>query len=439
MVGYGNLGGTCVNVGCVPSKYLIDAAAEIYAPGHPRYPGITPFKRQFSFEALMNSLREAVKGERSTKYEEVIRNYDNVELVRGVAAFAGNDRVVVHSSAGARVQELKGYNFIIATGSSANIPNVTGLKEAGYLTSDTVWGIEELPQRLVVIGGGAVAVELGQAFSRLGSEVVILQRHASLLPRAEPELAGGVIKALESEGLRVELNATVTSVEKTSSGKRVKFLGSLGSKEVEADEILVATGRSPNVSELNLGSAGVVYSPRGVRVEPTMMTTNHGIYAAGDVVDQKFMLETLAAKEGTVAADNIYDHAMKKVDLNEVPWSVFSDPQLASVGYKESEYPAKSISRSLPLELVPRARITRKTDGMFKLVTDSETGKIVGVHALAPNATELIIEGVYAIRYGLTVNDLIESSHIFPTISEGVKLTGQSFVRDIRKMSCCME
>ncbi len=211
-----------------------------------------------------------------------------------------------------------------------------------------------------------------------------------------------------------------------------------GNEKLEVEEILVATGRSPNVSGLNLEVAGVNYTKKGIQVDRTLKTSNPRIYAAGDVVDQKFMLETLAAREGTLAVENIYEHTMKVVDMNSVPWAIFTSPQLASVGYTEAEYPTAK-SRTLRLEHVPKARIMRKTDGMFKLVTDSETGRVVGVHALAPNAAELIMEGVYAIKFGLKIEEIIENSHIFPTIAEGIKLTGQSFIRDISKMSCCME
>lgn len=156
------------------------------------------------------------------------------------------------------------------------------------------------------------------------------------------------------------------------------------------------------------------------------------------MVDQKLLLETLAAREGTLAAENIYEHAMKVVDMNSVPWAIFTSSQLASVGYTEAEYPTAK-SRSLKLEHVPKARIMRKTDGVFKLVTDSETGRVVDVHAFASNAAELIMEGVYAIKFGLKMEEMIENSHIFPTIAEGIKLAGQSFIMDISKMSCCME
>jgi mercuric reductase len=431
MVGYGKIGGTCVNVGCVPSKYLIEAAEELHTQRYPVYPGIARSLQAFDFLKLMDSLRDVVKGERKSKYVDVIKSYSNIDLIEGVASFVNGNKISVNSE-----YRLSGYNFIIATGSRNSIPSIPGLKEAGYLTSDTVWNINELPNRLAIIGGGAVGLELGQAFGRLGSEVTIIEAMPSLLLlQTEPEIAQTMAKHLESEGINLKLGRTVKSVTGGINGKTIEMQDR---KKLEVDEILVATGRSPNVSGLNLEGAGVNYTKKGIQVDRTLKTSNPRIYAAGDVVDQKLMLETLAAREGTLAAENIYEHAMKVVDINSVPWAIFTSPQLASVGYTEAEYPTAK-SRTLTLEHVPKARIMRKTDGMFKLVTDSETGRVVGVHAFAPNAAEIIMEGVYAIKFGLKIEEMIENSHIFPTIAEGIKLAGQSFIRDISKMSCCME
>jgi mercuric reductase len=430
MVGYGNIGGTCVNVGCVPSKYLIEAAEELHTQKHPVYPGIPRSLQAFDFLKLMDSLRDVVKKERKSKYIDVIKSYNNIDLIEGVASFVNDNKISVNSE-----YRLSGYNFIIATGSRTSIPSIPGLKEAGYLTSDTVWNINELPNRLAIIGGGPIGLELGQAFGRLGSEVTIIEAMPSLLPQTEPEIAQIMAKHIESEGINLKLGRTVKGITGGINGKTIEMQDR---EKLEVDEILVATGRSPNVSGLNLEGAGVNYTKKGIQVDRTLKTSNPRIYAAGDVVDQKLMLETLAAREGTLAAENIYEHAMKDVDMNSVPWAIFTSPQLASVGYTEAEYPTGK-SRTLTLEHVPKARIMRKTDGMFKLVTDSETGRVVGVHAFAPNAAEIIMEGVYAVKFGLKIEEMIENSHIFPTIAEGIKLAGQSFIRDISKMSCCME
>jgi mercuric reductase len=440
MVGRGPLGGTCVNVGCVPSKYLIDAAGEAHARSATRYPGIPPGPRGVDFRALMGALRDAAAGERRLKYEDVIAGYGNVELVEGTASFADEHTVSVIAPDGGE-RRIRGYNFIIATGSSPVVPGIGGLGEAGYLTSDTVWNLDELPGRLAVIGGGPIGVELGQAFSRLGSRVTLLEAMPRIVPRAEPEMSAALAGALAGEGMDVVTGARVVAARRTSGGIELD-VDADGGRRLEVDAVLVAVGRRPNVRGLNLGAAGVAHSERGIRVDRGMRTSNPRIYAAGDVVDQELMLETLAAREGVIAAENIYGHGGREVDPMSFPWAVFSDPQLASVGYTR-ERCSREIGgcsyRSVELGMVPRGRILREGAGSFEVVAESSTGRVVGVHALSPWATEFIAEGAMAVRLGLTVADLVDSAHVFPTLSEGVKLAAQSFSRDISRMSCCME
>ena len=435
MVGFGHLGGTCVNVGCVPSKYLIEASKMLFDQRNPRYPGIAPVAAEPNLKDLMGSLRDAVEGEREAKYEDVIRQYDNIDIVEGKATFKDGNEISVSGNA----HNIRGYNFIIATGSSTTVPDIEGLGEAAYLTSDNIWDLDDVPGRLAVVGGGAIGLELGQAFSRLGSEVHVVEALPSILPQAEPEISTRLMESLAKEGIEFIMKARVLRV---STGKVIDIVTAEGRKELKVDAILMATGRAPNVSGLNLEAAGVKYSRKGISVDSNMRTSNPRIYAAGDVVDQRLMLETLAAREGVIAATNIYEHANQSVNMMAVPWAVFTEPQLASVGFTEKEFTNANggcSCRSLDLKSVPKARILREEDGLFKIVVDPRNDRIVGVHALSPYAAELIMEGVCAIQHGLTINDVLMSSHVFPTVSEGIKLTAQSFIRDISKMSCCME
>jgi len=440
MIGFGPLGGTCVNVGCVPSKYLIEAAKVAYIQSHPRYPGIVPQKNSINFGKLIESLREAVRDERISKYENVLKSYENIDVYDGKAQFLDGDTIIVKNNSDTK--KLKGYNFIIATGSSAKIPKIDGLKETGYITSNTVWDLNNLPKTLTILGGGFIGLEIGQSLQRLGTRVTVIKEHSTVAPGIEEEIGKTLMEILTLEGV-VFLNGKKVSRVYSRSGKKVVEMQSdMGREEIEADEILVSSGRIPNVADLDLEKAGVKYSEKGISVDETMKTSNPLIYAAGDVVDQKYKLETLAASEGSIAAANIYSGTEKRINLQLVPWAVFTEPQFASVGFSESQYNAtgrKGTSRVVPLELIPKARILREKQGIFKIVVDSETERIVGVHALSPYAAEFIIEGVYAIKYGLTFRELIENSHIFPTVAEGIKLTAQSFTRDLSKMSCCME
>ncbi|MHB1709132.1 MAG: mercury(II) reductase [Thermoplasmataceae archaeon] len=440
MIGYGPIGGTCVNVGCVPSKYLIESAKVVHTQSNPRYPGIGIANSGLNFRTLMGSLREAVNEEIRTKYSDVVQSYGNITVFDGKASFVDESTVLVNGNDGA--ETISGFNFIIATGSSPMIKEIKGLAETGFLTSETIWNIDMLPQTLAVIGGGFIGLELGQALSRLGSTVKIVKEHKTVTAGIEPELGGALLSSLAEEGIQFLTERKIIRVLSRNGKKVLVTKSASGTEEVEADEILLASGRFPNISSLGLEKAGVNYSRNGIYVNDQLATSNPNIYAAGDVVDQKYKLETLAAREGATVATNIYNHEGTSIPMDQVPWAVFTEPQFASVGFTESEYSekfGKPLTRTVRLESVPKARILRNTKGAFKIVADAQTGKIVGVHAVSPYAAEFIIEGVYAIKFGLTYEKLIENSHVFPTVAEGIKLTAQSFTRDISKMSCCME
>lgn len=423
LIGDGPIGGTCVNFGCVPSKYLIEAAAEAYP--RPRHKGVYASKPSINFKELMDGLREAVKKEREEKYERVISKYENVEVIRGRASFVSEREVVVNG------KRISGYNFLIATGSSPVLPQVPGL--AKVITVNDLWKMDELPSSLVVVGAGATGLEVGQAMARLGSEVHIVDIRTFAPQNAEPELSSILLDYLRSEGIMIHLGVRVVRAD----GQKLVLAGNGEELRVSADVVLAAAGRAPNVSGLNLEAAGVNYSSKGIFVSRTMQTSNPRIYAAGDVVAQRFMLETLAAREGVTAVLNMYEHLGLEVNELEFPRAIFTYPQLAAVGILESECENCS-SRLLPLESVPRSRVSGDASGAFKLVVDGR-GRVVGAHVIAPNASEIIIEGALAVRRRLKLSDIVDQPHVFPTFSEGLKLTAQSFVRDVSSMPCCME
>jgi mercuric reductase len=430
MIGYGPIGGTCVNVGCVPSKYLIESASIFRNARNPIFPGISSMGT-LNFKLLIDSLRELVKGERKAKYEDVLSKYENVEYYSGYASFINDKTVAVKN--GDNVKKISAYNFLIATGSRPSVPLIKGLENSGFLTSNDIWNIEDLPSKITVLGAGAVGLELGQAFLRLGSEVTVIEAMPSILYGSEPEVSETLLNALKAEGMKFYTRALVDRVE-----KKALYIKSEGlEKKVDHDVLLVATGRTPNVEKLALENAGVEYSENGIKVNNKLMTSNPRIYAAGDVVDQRLKLETVAAKEGATAVENIYEHAEKSIDLKTVPFVIFTEPQVASVGLKESEC-KECTYKILPVSTVAKARIIRKESGIIKMVVNKGK-RIRGVHVVSPYASEIIIEGVYAVKLGLTVEDIIDTVHVFPTISESIKLAAQSFRRDISMMSCCVE
>ena len=338
--------------------------------------------------------------------------------------------------------------MIVATGSRPTAPPIEGLEETGYITSDTVWAMDKLPQSIAIIGGGAIGLELGQAFLHFGSEVSIVEVLPRIMAQSEPEISEVLQEKLQEEGMKFFIKARITRIGKADNNRKsLDVVTAQGRSRVECDEILVATGRAPNTELLSLDKAGVEIDKRGsILADASMKTSNPRIYAAGDCVSKKLLLETLAAREGVVAASNvIMNHnngGGDVVDYLSAPWAVFTNPQIAAVGVTEEEFVKRTGScscRVVGLSDVPKATMLGEREGLIKLIIDPNDHKVVGLHILSPFATEFVLEGVYAIKQGLTYEDIVNTTHIFPTLAEGVKLTAQSFVRDISKMSCCVE
>ncbi len=442
MIGSGPLGGTCVNVGCVPSKYLLEASHLVYYSQHPKMIGIQGSQVKFDFTEVMNGLRNYVNHARETKYVQVIRNYPNVKIFTGTGKFIDRKVIRISDLDGNNAGTVSGSNILIATGSHPTIPNIPELKQTGFLTSDTIWDINSLPESIAIIGGGAIGLEIGQALMHFGSEVFVIEAMDSLLPQTEPEIRAAIKEHLEGEGMKFYLKARIDEVGYSENKKFVKILTHDGKQKLEVQEILVATGRAPNTDSLDLKIAGVNTDERGFIVTTReMKTSSPGIYAAGDCVSKKMYLETLAAREGVVAVSNMFGEDLK-IDYDSTTWAVFTNPQIAGVGMTENEFTRKSGScscRTFLLENLTKASIIGQTDGLIKITVDPRDNKVVGIHIMAPYATEIITEGAYVVRNGFTYEDIISTSHIFPSISEGIKLAAQSFIRDISMMSCCVE
>ena len=433
MVERGMLGGTCVNVGCVPSKMLLRASETYYQARRHPFAGVETKAGNVNLRALVEQKDALVNALRSEKYEDLIDTY-GWEIIRGEASFADATTL----SVGNRAFTAKAY--IIATGASPTIPGVPGLAEAGYLTSTTALALERVPKSLVVIGSGYIALELGQLFRHLGCQVTLMQRGPRLLRDYEPEVAEAVARMLDDEGIEVITGATIRLIERTPQGRGVHL--AVGGREqvVYAEELLVAAGRNPNTAALRLERAGVDVDGRGaVVVDGELRTTNPRIWAAGDVTGGPQFVY-VAAHEGTLAADNAAGGAHNKVDLGAVPSVIFTSPQIASVGLTEARARAAAYDVKvsvLPLSAVPRALVNHETRGVFKLVADTSNERILGAHIISENAGEVIYAATLAVKNKLTVNDLVETFAPYLTMSEGLKLAAQTFGRDIAHLSCC--
>lgn len=430
------LGGTCVNVGCVPSKTLLHAAELLHNAKHHNVPGIELAVNSIDYAAVVGDELALVEKLRAEKYEQVLKGLENVTLIEGRAAFVSSNAVRVGE------QQIEAAKFIIATGSTAIVPDVEGLTEAGYITHIEAMQLKTVPKRLAVIGAGPVGLELSQLYARFGGQVTILQRANSIMPKAEPVLTERLQQILQDEGISIKTSVQVTRVTTENGIKTMFYSSSAGEEKVEVDEILVAAGKTPNTAELNLEAAGVeVDDKQAIVAQPNLQTSQAHIYAVGDVTNLPLRLETTAGREGTYAVENTLNGASKSIDYRSVPWTVFTDPQLASVGYTEDEQMAElkaCACRTVTFDKLPKALITKRTEGVIKIAIHPQTKVIMGVHILAPNAGDLIAQAMVLIKNKNTIDDLEDMLPVFPTMSEAIKLAGMSFTRDVTKMSCCI-
>lgn len=433
MIERGTVGGTCVNIGCIPSKTLL-RAGEINQSAHVNiFEGLHTSTGEVELDRLVDQKNELVDDLRKQKYTNLIDDY-GFDLIKGEAKFIDENTVTVSG------QTYSAQRFLIATGASPLLPRITGLKEVDYLTSTTLLELRKVPKRLTIIGSGYIGRELGQLFHNLGSEVTLIQRSKRLLKEYDPEISEAMEKALIEQGIKLISGATYERVEQDGNIKKVHIIVNGKNKVIESDELLVGTGRKPNTEVLNLSAAGVQVGPNNeIKINAFAQTSNRKIYAAGDVtLGPQFVY--VAAYEGGIAAGNAIGGLNKAIDLSVVPGVSFTSPQFATVGLtqqqaKEKGYEVKKAV--LSLENVPRAIVNHNTTGVFKLVVDRKTQKILGVHIVSENAGEVIYGASLAVKFGLTVADLKDTLAPYLTMSEGLKLAALAFDKDISKLSCC--
>lgn len=428
MVERGTVGGTCVNVGCIPSKALLAAAAARHDAGEQRFPGIRAESDPVDFAALLAGKDEIVNGLRQEKYCDLAGEY-GIELIDGEARFVEGPAIEV---AGRRIEAA---HYLLATGAEPHIPDVPGLAETDYLTSTTAMDLDHLPESMIVIGGGYVALEQAQLFARLGTRVTILVR-SEIARGEEPELAQALREVLLAEGISIEQGAPPERV-RSEDGRAVVIAGG---REYRAEQLLLAAGRTPRTAGLGLDALGVKLGGRGeVIVGPDLSTGNPRIWAAGDVTGHPQFVY-VAARHGRMVVDNAFERAGRRVDYRALPRITFTSPAIASAGLTEAEAQAQGIecdSRVFDLADLPRAIVSRNARGVAKLVAERESGRVVGVHLLADGAGDAILAGVYAIEAGLTVEQLAGSWNPYLTVGEAIHLAAQSFTRDPSKLSCC--
>lgn len=431
------VGGTCVNIGCIPSKYLIEAAHH-YHTARTAFPGIEPASPHLAWTELLRRKNEIVASLRQEKYLDVLDAYDGVTLIRGRARLLGGGRVQ------AGEHEVQARRIVLATGTRPALPPIPGLREAGALNSTTAMELQTLPKSMIVLGGGAIGLELGQAFARFGVKVIVVEALARILPGEDPELSEALRQALEAEGIEIHTGTTATLVSRNEAGYTVHVEGGSLAGEVRAEQLLVATGRQPNTEDLGLAEAGVDTDAKGfVCVDEFMRTSNPELFAAGDVTGGPGFVY-VAAYGGGIAAQAALGELTGEepiaIDLSATPRVAFTDPQVAAVGMTEEEARAAGIDpkvTSLAVKHLPRAIVAGRPRGVIKLVADAATDRLLGAHVVSANAGDIIGEMVLAVRFGLKSQGLVSTLHPYLTWGEGLKLAAQTFTKDVAKLSCC--
>jgi mercuric reductase len=445
------LGGTCVNRGCLPSKNLIEVARLVHDAAQPRYPGLTPARLGVDFAALVAQKDALIREYRDQHYAAILDEAEGPDPVRvayGWAALVDPHTAEVTAPDGS-VRQLTGEQVLVATGSSPAIPDIPGLAETPYLTSDLLTSEEsqelrELPASLVILGGGYIALELGQLFARLGTEVTILERSGRILRDEEPEIGHSLTGILRDEGIRLLTRAEVRRVASDARGVRVSAVVRDEPHEFQAARLLVAAGRRPNTADLGLERAGVRLDGQGaIIVDDHLRTSVPHIWAAGDVIGRQTesqMATPVGAHDGGIAADNALAGANRRVDHTVIPRAVFTDPQVGVVGLTDREANARGLvcqCNAIPLSVVPRAGAVRDTRGVIKMVLERDTRRVLGVSMVGVNAGEVIHEAAMALRFGATADDFIDLVHVYPTMAEALKLVAISFTKDVSRLSCC--
>jgi mercuric reductase len=433
MIERDTIGGTCVNVGCVPSKALLRAAEHYHRAGHSPFAGVETKAGRVDLAALVAQKDELVAALRKEKYQDLVDLY-GFELIQGEAAFVEPDRLAVDG------RRIRADRYLIATGASPWAPPIEGLDQVGYLTSTTALELTTLPEDLIVVGANAIGLELGQLFLHLGTKVTFIEVLDRIAPFEEPEISQALTDHLVTLGAEVFTGVKPTRAQLVNERRRLTLDTPEGTRTVEAEQLLVATGRRARTSGLGLDIAGVEVDARGhVVVDDTMATTNHRIFAAGDVTTLPQFVY-VAALSGNLAAENALRGTGRRIDLRTMPRVTFTTPQIASVGLTEAqarEAGHRTVTSILPIDAVPRALVDHDTTGLVKLVAEEADGRLLGAHILADGAGDVIQAAVMALRYRATVDEIADTFHPYLTMAEALKLAAQSFRKDVGQLSCC--
>lgn len=410
-----NLGGTCLNRGCIPTKALYKNAEAVNSLKNINEFGITLSEYTFDMVKAQERKNEVVK-KLVTGIEQLLKG-NIIEVIKGKATFKGSKLLEVITEEG--TQEITANNIIIATGSSSSSVPVPGINLPNVITSDEILDFESVPKNLAILGGGVVGVEFAGIFASLGAQVTIIEFLPKILYRLDDELSKKLSVYLKKQGIKIITGSALKEVQKTDEGLKLIAGNDKGEVEVTCDYLLSAAGRKPNLDGLNLESAGIEYDRKGIKVDGNYKTSTEGVYAVGDVIGG-IMLAHIASEEGKVCVENIYGHN-SKVNYNAVPSCVFTFPEAASVGMTEDEAKEAGIEYIVGKSMFGangKALTMGEGEGFVKVMAEKESHKLIGVHIMGPHASDIVHDGSLAIQNGLTIENIKESVFAHPTLSE---------------------
>ncbi|MAN88522.1 MAG: dihydrolipoyl dehydrogenase [Algoriphagus sp.] len=419
---YSTLGGTCLNVGCIPSKALLDSSEHYHNAAHTfKTHGINLSNLKVDLKQMISRKDDVVK--QNVDGIQFLMKKNKIDVHHGMGSFVDKNTIKV-TKEDSKSEEIQGKNIIIATGSKpASLPFIK-LDKDRVITSTEALKMKEIPKHLIVIGGGVIGMELGSVYGRMGAKVSVVEFMDSLIPSMDKTMGKELQKSLKKLGFEFYLKHKVTSVENKGKEVIVKAENGKGETiEIKGDYVLVSIGRKPYTEGLNAEAAGVKLNDRGqVEVNEHLQTSASHIYAIGDVV-KGAMLAHKAEEEGTFVAETIAGQK-PHINYNLIPGVVYTWPEVASVGYTEEQLKEKGIkykSGKFPFMASGRARASMDTDGLVKVLADAETDEILGVHMIGPRTADMIAEAVVAMEYRASAEDIARMSHAHPTYTEAFK------------------
>ncbi|MBI2664645.1 mercury(II) reductase [Candidatus Woesearchaeota archaeon] len=429
------LGGTCVNVGCVPSKIMLHQGSEYYYPAHSSFKAVK-VKGTADFVEALKETKQMIEGFRKKNYGNVIKKQEHVGYKEGKASFVDEHTVSVGDS------EYSADYILIATGASTSVPPIEGIEKIAYLTNKNVFELKKKPKSVIILGAGPQGMEFSQIFHHFGIKTTVLQRSDRVLPKFDPDISAEVQRHLQAEGIQILTGVEAKEVKKTKTGLQLTAVVKGKKRTFSAAALFLGTGLQPHTKKLEAQNAGVKLDKRGfVKVNRHFRTSRQHIFAAGDVTGM-MPLETTAAKEGNLAVLNMFENAKKSINYRQVPYAVFTSPEAAAVGITEAEYMQRyktCMCSTIKLDHVEKALAIKDARGIIKMVLEHRTRRVLGVQIAGPQAADIITLATYAIRNKMTIDDIKDTVHVFPTLSEMIKKVAQSFTQNLNEMACCVE